>query len=64
MQANLIADGAMDFLGGQDASKIPDRVPENAYYSGVNVSVKRASLQPRWGFERITITYPLAVLRS
>lgn len=58
MQANLIADGALDFLGGQDASKIPDRVPENAFYAGVNVSTRRASLQPRWGFERITITYP------
>lgn len=55
---DLLAAGAQDFLGGQDASKIPDRIPDNCYYSGVNVSVRRGSLQPRWGFERVAITYP------
>lgn len=55
---NLLADGADDFLGGQDASKIPDRIPANCYYSGVNVSVRRGSLQPRWGFDHKDINFP------
>lgn len=56
--AELIKDGYGDFLGGQDASKIPDRIAENAYAAGINISVKRGSVQPRWGFDRKTVTYP------
>lgn len=49
MAANdRLIDGALDFLGGQDASKIPDRVAENAYYAGVNTSTERGALRPRW----------------
>lgn len=55
---DLVADGALDFLGGQDASHIPDRVPDNAYFAGVNVSVKKGSLQPRWGFEKRRLEFP------
>ena len=54
----LIPDGAQDFLGGQDASKIPDRIAENCYYEGINVSVKRGALQPSWGFERKELIFP------
>lgn len=54
---DLLGAVCLDFLGGQDASKIPDRVPENCYYAGINVSTKRGSLAPRWGFEEHTITY-------
>ncbi len=49
-----IVDGTLDFIGGQDSSKIPDRIPENAYAAGINVSVARGVLQPRWGFVRAT----------
>lgn len=55
---NLITDGADDFLGGQDASKIPDRIAANCYAAGINVSVKRASITPRWGFAREVINFP------
>ena len=54
----LLADGSDDFSGGQDGSVIPDRIPQNCYASGINVSVRRASIQPRWGFERIAIKFP------
>lgn len=55
---SLLADGAMDFLGGQDASKIPDKIEANCYAAGVNISVKRGSITPRWGFERLNMIYP------
>ena len=54
----LLADGSDDFSGGQDSSVIPDRIPANCYASGINVSVRRASIQPRWGFERHTLLFP------
>lgn len=53
----IISDGALDFLGGQDASKIPDRIAENAYYAGVNVSAQRGSLRPRWGKEKLSLSF-------
>lgn len=56
--ADLLADGSTDFLGGQDASTIPDRIPQNAFAAGINVSTRRASIAPRWGFERIDFDYP------
>lgn len=49
---------ANDFIGGQNAALIPDRIPDNCYAAGINVSTKKASLQPRWGFERMTLNYP------
>lgn len=55
---DLLGAPCNDFLGGQDASKIPDRVPENCYYAGINVSTKRGSLAPRWGYEKLEVTYP------
>lgn len=54
----LLQAGNVDFLGGQDASKIPCHIADNCYYSGINVSTKRGAVQPRWGFERKTLTYP------
>jgi len=54
----LLSAQCLDFLGGQDASKIPDRVPDNAYFMGINVSTKRGCLQPRWGYERKDVVYP------
>ena len=54
----LLAAGSDDFIGGQDASKIPDRIPDNCYASGINVSTKKASIMPRWGFEKQDIIFP------
>lgn len=55
---DLLVAGSNDFLGGQDSSKIPDRIAENCYYAGINVSVRRGSLQPRWAFCRRAIDFP------
>jgi hypothetical protein len=55
-ETSFLYDGAVDFLGGQDASVIPDRIAENCYASGINVSVRRGSIQPRWGFRRLDFT--------
>lgn len=51
---DFLVDGATDFLGGQDSSKIPDRIPENAYAAGINVSVANGVLHPRWGLVRFS----------
>lgn len=56
--ADPLVDGTFDFTGGQDASKVPDRIPENCYAAGVNVSTMKGVLQPRWGFERQIINFP------
>lgn len=55
---DLLVDGAVDFLGGQDASKMPDKIAANSYAAGINISVKSGSLQPRWGFERRSVSWP------
>jgi hypothetical protein len=54
----LISAQCLDFLGGQDASLIPDRVADNALYQGINISVKRGAIRPRWGYEKKDIDYP------
>lgn len=53
----LLADGSGDFGGGQDSSVVPDLIPANCYAAGVNVSVRSACIQPRWGFERKTLKF-------
>lgn len=55
---DLLRAATGDFIGGQNAALIPDRIPDNCYYAGINVSTKRASLMPRWGFEKQDIVYP------
>lgn len=62
MADNLIEDIQADFLGGQDASHTPDRIAENAYAAGVNISVKKGIVHSRWGFSRITLEYPTDTL--
>lgn len=54
----LTADGQTSFRGGQDASKVPDQIPENAYASGVNVSVENGVLRPRYGYHKQQIVFP------
>lgn len=58
MAENLVEDAQGDFLGGQDASKSPDRIAENAFASGINISVKKGIVHPRWGFEQLSLIYP------
>lgn len=58
MANEVVQDGSTSFLGGQDASKAPDQVPKDAYYSGINVSTQNGPLRPRWGWSRVNPTYP------
>lgn len=48
----IIRDANLNFLGGQDASKDPDNIAENAYWAGVNVTTQDGDLSPRWGWEQ------------
>lgn len=52
-----LTDGSSDFLAGQDASKVPDKIPQNAYAAGVNVSVKNGILGPRPGWGRKSLIF-------
>jgi hypothetical protein len=55
---NIVPDGDSDFSTGQDASKIPSRIPPNSYAAGINVSAKNGALSPRWGWEEIDLKFP------
>lgn len=57
-QGTLLTDGTLDFVGGQNAAQAPSRIPDNCVASGVNISVKQGIVQPRWGIERKTLTFP------
>lgn len=59
----LLQDGTQDFLGGQDASKIPSRIPVNSYQAGVNLSVALGVPTPRWGYVKKKLTFPDENLR-
>lgn len=61
---DLLADGSGDFIGGQDASKSPDKIAENTYAAGVNVSVKNGCIQPRWGFDKRRIKFPSGTVKD
>lgn len=60
---DYLLDGNLEFLGGQDASKVPERVPENAYFAGVNVTTQNGVISPRWGITRLKIQYPTNSLK-
>lgn len=53
----ILLDGNLDFSGGQDASKTPDKVKENAYFSGINLSTEDGALGPRPGQEKLQLTF-------
>jgi len=48
----ILVDGAVDFTGGQDASRVADRIGPSNYASGINVSSYRGALRPRWALAR------------
>mgnify|MGYP001765887183 CR=1 FL=1 len=56
--AELITDWSVDFLGGQDASRIPDRIEANCYAAGINTTTKKVSIGPRWAFDKQEVTFP------
>lgn len=51
-------DGNLDFSGGQDASKIADRIAPNAYHAGVNLTTRLGALGPRPGFNKLPLVLP------
>ncbi len=55
--AELSQDGVTNFLGGQDASKIPSRIPESCYQEGVNISVALGVPEPRWGLVKKKLNF-------
>lgn len=57
MQQEL-PDGNLSFRGGQNAGTLPDRIREDQYASGINVTTKDGGLGPRPGFvfTEITVT--------
>lgn len=54
----LAPDGTSNFLGGQDASKIPSRIGEDSYQAAVNISVSRGVPAPRWGNVKKQLVFP------
>lgn len=55
---SYVFDGQTTFVGGQDASKTPEYVPENAYFSGINTTCKNGAIGPRDGFNRLPLVFP------
>lgn len=47
---DILPDGTLDFSGGMNAGIEPDQLPDNQFEIGVNVSVGRGDITPRWGF--------------
>lgn len=55
---NFLTAGQVDFLGGQDASKIPSRIADNACAAAVNATFTKGVPAPRWGQKKRKITFP------
>lgn len=58
MAENAVYDGTATFIGGQDASKSPDKIPEVCYASGINLDTSNANLRHRWPVERKFFNFP------
>lgn len=57
MVQELVFDGNTSFVGGQDASKIPDKVPEDGYFAGVNTTTQQGDLGPRWALNKLNLNF-------
>lgn len=54
---NLIPDGSVDFSLGQNSWNAPDRIQENQYARGVNLSNRGGTLKSRPGFHEQDLTF-------
>lgn len=54
MGQEIISDASLSFTGGQDASKTPHLVPDNAFFAGVNVTTEDGNIKPRWGLSKLS----------
>lgn len=61
---DLLKDGQTDFTGGQDASKIPSRIPPNSIAAGVNISLSKGVPQPPFGVSKRRIKFPATGLTN
>lgn len=57
-QTQVVADGQLDFTGGQDASKNPDLVDGNEVYASINASFQNGIAQPRDPFFELELIFP------
>lgn len=54
---DILPDGTTDFSGGQNAAIEPDQLPNNQFQIGVNISVNRRIVTPRWGIVQQTLDF-------
>ncbi len=57
-EQQLLTDGATDFTGGQDASKLASKIAPNAYASGININIEQGTPTPRWAFNELKLKLP------
>lgn len=57
MATDFLTDGTDNFSRGQDASKFPNRIPNDAYAAAVNISVENGCPTPRWGLDRLPLKF-------
>jgi hypothetical protein len=62
--SQIVSDGTFLFDGGQDAYRTPDRIPENSYEKGVNVTTRKGVLGPRPGMWQIPLVFEDARVRN
>ena len=53
----VLFDGNISFRGGQNAGTLPDRIREDQYAAGINVSTRDGGLGPRSGFVQEEFTF-------
>lgn len=58
MDENELDDGSSDFRAGQDASKEPSLIAENAFAAGVNVTTQEGIIGPRDGWAKRKLKFP------
>lgn len=64
MVAQQVEDGTFLFDGGQDAYRTPDRIPDNSYARGVNVTTRKGVLGPRPPFINLDLRFTEETITS
>lgn len=54
-QSELVADYGVSFIGGQDASKAPDKIPQDSFQAGVNITTKNGVIGPRNALDQLQL---------
>lgn len=61
---SLLYDGQTNFAGGQDASKIPSRIPQDSYAAAVNITVAQGVPSTPWGYLKRKIILPSGGIKN